>query len=38
MATMQAEREAAGGVRQSNRMTIPLVDALISLLEEKAGS
>ncbi len=38
MATMQAEREAAGGVRQSNRMTIPLVDALISLLEEKINS
>lgn len=39
IATKQAEREAAGGgVRQSNRLTIPLVEALISLLEEKAGS
>ena len=38
LATMQAEREASGGGRQSSRMTIPLVDELISLLEEKAGS
>ncbi len=38
MATKQAEREAAGGGRQSNRLTIPLVEALISLLEGKAGS
>ncbi len=38
MATKQAERAAAGGGRQSNRMTIPLVEALISLLEGKAGS
>jgi hypothetical protein len=39
IATKQAEREAAGGgVRQSNRLTIPLVEALISLLDAKAGS
>ena len=37
MATKQAEREDAGGGIIS-RMTIPLVDELISLLEEKAGS
>ncbi|NOQ40257.1 MAG: hypothetical protein GQ562_08045 [Anaerolineales bacterium] len=35
MATKQAERAAAGGGRQSNRLTIPLVEALISLLEGK---
>jgi len=35
MATKQAERAAAGGGRQSNRLTIPLVEALISLLESK---
>ncbi len=35
MATKQAEREAAGGGRQSNRLTIPLVEALISILEGK---
>jgi hypothetical protein len=38
MATKQAERAAAVGGRQSNRLTIPLVEALISLLEGKAGS
>ncbi len=37
MATKQAEREAIGG-EQSSRMTIPLLEALISLLERKAGS
>ena len=37
IATKQAEREAAGG-GQSSRMTIPLLEALISLLEGKAGS
>ena len=35
MATKQAEKAAAGGGRQSNRLTIPLVEALISLLEGK---
>ena len=38
MATKQAERAAAGGGKQSNRLTIPLVEALISLLEGKVGS
>ncbi len=38
MATKQAERAAADGGKQSNRLTIPLVEALISLLEGKAGS
>ncbi len=38
MATKQAERAAAGGGRQSNRLTIPLVEALISLLEGKISS
>ena len=38
MATKQAERAAAGGGRQSNRLTIPLVEALITLLEEKISS
>lgn len=37
MATKQAEREAVGG-EQSSRMTIPLLEALISLLEGKVGS
>ena len=37
IATMQAEKEAAGE-GQSSRMITPLLEALISLLEEKAGS
>lgn len=37
MATKQAEKAAAGGGRQSNRLTIPLVEALISLLEGKVS-
>ena len=37
MATKQAEREAVGG-EQSSRMTIPLLEALISLLEGKVGN
>lgn len=37
IATMQAEKEAAGG-SQSSRMIIPLLEALISQLEGKAGS
>jgi len=37
MATKQAAREVAGDGMMS-RMTIPLVEELISLLEEKAGS
>ena len=38
MATKQAEKAAVSGGKQSNRLTIPLVEALISLLEGKAGS
>jgi len=39
VATMQAEREEdGGGSFRNNRFTIPLVEKLISLLEEKAGS
>jgi len=39
MATMQAEREAAGGGggTAGNRMITPLIEALIELLESKAG-
>ena len=37
MATMQAEREAGGGIRGmgANRMIVPLIDVLIDLLEGK---
>ena len=39
VATMQAEREEdGGGSFRNNRFTIPLVEKLISLLEEIAGS
>lgn len=38
MATKQAERAVAGGGKQSNRLTVPLVEALISLLEGKINS
>jgi hypothetical protein len=39
-ATMQAEREANGGTggMGANRMMLPLLDSLIELLEDKAGS
>lgn len=38
LATMQAEREAAGGgFRSNDRMVIPLINALIELLESKAN-
>jgi len=37
IATMQAEREAAGGGMGTNRMIVPLIEALIELLESKAG-
>lgn len=37
MATMQAEREAAGGGMGGNRLITPLIEALIELLESKAG-
>lgn len=38
VATMQAEREKDGGSSfRNNRFTVPLVEKLISLLEEKAG-
>ena len=39
VATMQAQREEdGGGSFRNNRFIIPLVDELISLLEEKAGN
>lgn len=39
VATMQAEREKDGGSSfRNNRFTVPLVEKLISLLEEKASS
>ena len=39
VATMQAEREAEGGSSfRNNRFIVPLIEELISLLEEKAGS
>jgi hypothetical protein len=39
IATMQAEREAAGGAggMGGNRMITPLIEALIELLDSKAG-
>lgn len=38
LATMQAEREAGGGgLRSNNRMIVPLIDALIELLEGKVN-
>jgi hypothetical protein len=38
MATMEAKREEMGGKGMQSRMLVPLIDALVDLLEGKAGS